>query len=292
MWNAPWLGTVNGLVAPYDGPFTVHSEYPMFIPSLIVKDLNLRRRFEENGLDYHDIDDGHSSDDGESQQSEAILPNALSHQGESRQSARIPLLESRAEQREEKRKKNVEKALRKERAQLRLEQADARDEAMFFEDYSNNSAATVPGGGAKDEEPDILVNHVATVDLKMPTSQQSKNHYIHRAGKKVYHYCTALIGELKPPPSRSLEGEAHESEVGAGLRAAQSDLLEYCAAYFECHPKAKSVIALAAAGPFWKWTLVYPKYVPEWNWILNEPADIKVIRWLIGTRGLATFLSF
>jgi hypothetical protein len=153
---------------------------------------------------------------------------------------------------------------------------------MLCEEYSNNSAATVPGHGAKDEEPDIVVNHVATVDLKMPTSQQSKRHYVHRAGKKVYHYCTALIAELKPAPSRSLTGEAHEAEVGSGLRAAQSDLLEYCAAYFECHPKEKSVIALAAAGPFWKWTLVYRKYVLEWNWIVNEPAGMKgheVARW-------------
>ena len=142
--------------------------------------------------------------------------------------------------------------------------------------------ATTPGGGAKDEEPDILVNHVATVNLKLPTCQQSRDHYVHRAGKKVYHYCTSLIGELKPAPSRSLKGADHATEVGTGLKAAQKDLCEYCAAYFKCHPKAKSVIALAAAGPFWKWALINPKHVPEWNWILNEPADpkgYKVANW-------------
>ena len=35
----------------------------------------------------------------------------------------------------------------------------------YAENYSYNSAATMLGGGAKDEEPDILVNHVATVNL-------------------------------------------------------------------------------------------------------------------------------
>jgi hypothetical protein len=129
MWNAPWLGTVNGLVAPYDGPFTVHSEYPMFIPSLIVKDLNLRRRFEENGLDYHDIDDGQSSDDNESSdEEEDILPAVHSHEGERRQSARVPILERRTKQREEKCQRDAEKALRKERVQLRLDQSVAQEE--------------------------------------------------------------------------------------------------------------------------------------------------------------------
>ena len=75
--------------------------------------------------------------------------------------------------------------------------------------------------------------------------------------------------------------EAHETEVSSGLRAAQSDLLEYCAAYFECHPKAKSVIALAAAGLFWKWARICPQYVPEWNWIINEPiwTSYEVAHW-------------
>lgn len=134
------------------------------------------------------------------------------------------------------------------------------------------------GGGAKDEEPDILVNHVATVNLKEPTCQQSRDHYVHRAGKKVYHYCTSLIGKLKPAPRRSLEGIDHVIAVGLGLRAAQKDLCQYCAAYFESHPKAKSVIALVAAGPFWKWALIKRNHVPEWNWILNEVADQKSYR--------------
>ena len=122
MWNAPWLGTVNGLVAPYDGPFTVYSEYPMFIPSLVVKDLNLRRRFKESGLDYHDIEDGQSSDDSESDDEEEDILPTVPIEGEPRQSARIPLLERRAEQRKERRQRDVEKALRKERVQLRLDQ--------------------------------------------------------------------------------------------------------------------------------------------------------------------------
>jgi len=141
MWNAPWLGTVNGLVAPYDGPFTVHSEYPMFIPSLIVKDLNLRRSFEENGLDYHDINDGQSSDDSESDE-EDILPAVHSHEGERRQSARIPVLERRAKQRGEKRQRDVEKALRKERVQLRLDQSEAKEEGRKL---SHGMTCTIAG---------------------------------------------------------------------------------------------------------------------------------------------------
>lgn len=42
------------------------------------------------------------------------------------------------------------------------------------------------------------------------------------------------------------------------------------------------MIALAAAGPFWKWALIKRNYVPEWNWILNEAADqksYKVANW-------------
>ena len=133
MWNAPWLGTLNSLVERYDGLFTVHSEYPMFIPSLIIKDLNLRRRFEDNGMDYHDIDDGCSSDDSEGDQEDSLMLS------ETHQSARILSLQSRAVRSEEKRRKDVEKALRKERAQLRLEQAQAKDEGKSLFPYANNN---------------------------------------------------------------------------------------------------------------------------------------------------------
>lgn len=143
MWNAPWLGTINGLVAPYDGSFTVHSEYPMFIPSLVVKDLNLRRRFEENGLDYHNIDDGQNSDDSESvPEEEEILPAGPSHEGERRQSARLPILERRAKHREEQQMRDVEKALWKERVQLRLDQSEANEDGKKL---SHGKTCTLTG---------------------------------------------------------------------------------------------------------------------------------------------------
>lgn len=139
MWNAPWLASINGLLAPYDGSFTVHSEYPMFIPSLVVKDLNLRLKFEENGLDYHDIDDGRSSDDGESEEEKEILPAVPSHQ---RQSLRLPIIKKIAVQREEEDKKKRKAELRKERAQLRLDQSKADKEGKKL---SHGMSCTLTG---------------------------------------------------------------------------------------------------------------------------------------------------
>lgn len=54
MWSSAWNETFRGLIEPYKGLFTIHAEYPMFLPSLILRDRQLRQQFADNDLDYHE----------------------------------------------------------------------------------------------------------------------------------------------------------------------------------------------------------------------------------------------
>ncbi|PPQ81990.1 hypothetical protein CVT25_014641 [Psilocybe cyanescens] len=298
MWNSPWNETFSGLVEQYNGLFTVHAEYPMFLPSLVVKDLQLRQKFAENNLDYHNqtsreetavnVPTGDNDILGD-------LPPVTSTRDTTvpdneilvRKSTRISEAQSKAENDRINAHKAKIETLWQERDELILEReatlkrnsvvtaevedAYNEDEPFFDQEISLQSAASVADQGSLNWIPDNVVNHVASIKLPaVPEkgSQYNKEHYQHRAGRKVYHYCTAIINELKaPPPRQSTDLVAHSASVKQTLRLAKRQLLEYCVAYFECHRNANSVIIIASAGPFWQWCCIRREDVPQWDWV-------------------------
>ena len=70
--------------------------------------------------------------------------------------------------------------------------------------------------------------------------------------------------ELKKPAGRFVAPGTPAKHVSVNLKQAQIELFAYCKAYFACHEE-ESVIAFAAAGPFWKWASVTRGDVPGWS---------------------------
>ena len=116
--------------------------------------------------------------------------------------------------------------------------------------------------------------------------------YTARAGIKIIHRCGILIGEFKRVPARTeadiiglestdlLIGDNTEDglntededidwrvRLSASLLEAVEDTMRYCAIHFLIHPFASDIIALASAGPFWKWAAVKREHVPSFNWL-------------------------
>jgi len=167
----------------------------------------------------------------------------------------------------EKQQKVLEKDLRARRNALYDAQLEAYGTNI---DASLESAISRPDVGAVNEEPDFVLSHVGQRELPHPQSDREKAHYVHRAGVKVFHHCCALIAELKTAPPRFSTGVSRLFLTDFHLHAAQEDLVEYCSAYFECNPHASSVIGFAAAGPFWKWSVIQPPDLPRVNWMTKK----------------------
>ena len=102
------------------------------------------------------------------------------------------------------------------------------------------------------KEPDIFVNHAATVEYPEPKSQAGKILHLLRAMRKIYHQCGAMLIELKPGPSRLPFNELEDKKLYASsvIRRAQNELFQYCSGYFPCYPDAKSVIAIGTGVHF------------------------------------------
>ena len=129
------------------------------------------------------------------------------------------------------------------------------------------------------------------VDLQSQLNRLISQHTA-RAGIKIIHRCGVLIGEFKRVPARTeadiiglestdllvsdnaedglnAEGEDIDWRVrlSASLLEAVEDTMRYCAIHFLIHPFASEIIALASAGPFWKWATVKKEQVPSFNWL-------------------------
>jgi hypothetical protein len=139
---------------------------------------------------------------------------------------------------------------------------------------SSDSMVSSPDAASISNEPDLFVAHVATVKLPEPESVDMKAIHELHAGRKTYHQCGAVILELKRGPSRlPLTKEEYWHKGVFILDDAIADLLLYCSAYFASYPEAKSVVAVAAAGPLWRWANIKRSDTPGWDFILNEPLD-------------------
>ena len=122
--------------------------------------------------------------------------------------------------------------------------------------------------------------------------------YTARAGIKIIHRCGILIGEFKRVPARTeadiiglestdllvggnAEGGSNTRDedidwpgrLNISLLEAIEDTMRYCAIHFLIHPFASEIIALASAGPFWKWATVKKEQVPSFNWLTGLPLE-------------------
>lgn len=120
-------------------------------------------------------------------------------------------------------------------------------------------------------------------------------YFTYRGGVKIYHRCIPFLGELKPGPSRptfpsrdedpeesdeDFEERAskfhanHDAEIERLIQKAMDDLAGYCFTYLNLN-RTRSVVALAASGPFWRWAVVKYKDVGSYSVTakLLPPAD-------------------
>jgi hypothetical protein len=132
---------------------------------------------------------------------------------------------------------------------------------------------SAPQQNATEREPDLFISHVESGSLC--PNETNPAHFRHRAGKKILHQCGVLIGEIKRAPDRDADladqPAAHRFHVMTKLATAQKELYEYCSAYFTSYSQAKTVIAFAAAGPFWDYATVKRDEVPTWDKALKQP---------------------
>lgn len=272
MWNGPYNQILHEITTSYrGGEFIVYSPYTLWLPSMIREEQALKKKFEAEGMDYDDLsapDQDVAPGEGNTFQEVTVEPV----QGSLRKSGRVAMLKDQAD--EAKLKEHLErmKQLCEMRTKLLKKQEDSFKAAEITASHGNmslESANSKHEAGAVDEEPDIFVSHVATVRISKPTTPESTDHYRNRAGRKVFHQCGAVIVELKRGPSRLQHGDKRNLAIAAQIAKSQNDLLEYCSAYFASYPDAKSVIALAAAGQYWKWANIQRQATPEWDWDIN-----------------------
>lgn len=59
VWHGPYGHMFHDLAFPYDGH--LHSQYPLWIPSLVATELRLRQKFRDNEMSYDS--DGEENDE-------------------------------------------------------------------------------------------------------------------------------------------------------------------------------------------------------------------------------------
>ncbi|KAG5634693.1 hypothetical protein H0H81_001090 [Sphagnurus paluster] len=239
--------TFTKLFAPYDDKIIVYPQYCMYVADLTVAQDKLHAKFAEHGVDY-------DASDNRIRQLCRRLPK--DHVGTLR-------TKTNAQNKQEKDKKAWRNVL-----EVLIE---------MRRDFLAELHKDIEEMGGADGSPDFVIGHIAACPI--PRLMEERNYFHYRGGRKVYHRCSAVIVELKAPPCRhswdarigtraNLRGG---SEVGVALKQAEDELMEYCAVHFSEDPAAKSVIALAGAGPCWRWASIEREDVPDYDWILREP---------------------
>ncbi|KAF8057970.1 hypothetical protein FPV67DRAFT_1786045 [Lyophyllum atratum] len=259
LWYSPYTHTFTDLVKPYNGHILVHPQYPIFVPSAITMKLQLMRDFEAAGRNYP----GGSKKNPNLPVAGPTATSSASDQ-RPRTSARLVQKEQdNAVAMQEQEAKKLEDLMKR---KVVVEKQEKAYIAANDADTSIASVASETQDEAVDKLPDIVLGHVGK--FKMSAGKDTA-HYIHRAGVKIFHHCCVLIGELKPQPPRGLKkGTETTMHIHQALKTAQIDLVEYVAAYFAREPNADSVIAFAAAGPYWRWAHITQAsgHVPSMAW--------------------------
>ncbi|KIY45720.1 hypothetical protein FISHEDRAFT_76268 [Fistulina hepatica ATCC 64428] len=144
------------------------------------------------------------------------------------------------------------------------------EDDMFLGDIS---AVTVED--QKDDEvdrfPDVGLAHLVTSERPEPDpNDDPKDHesWIRRAGHKVLHECYLSLGENKPGARNTGSGEDEDERdffIRRHLLQAEQDLYYYLSVYFHRDNVAKSVIAISAAGIFWRWREFTRDEIPPYD---------------------------
>ncbi|KAI0071443.1 hypothetical protein K474DRAFT_617209 [Panus rudis PR-1116 ss-1] len=107
--------------------------------------------------------------------------------------------------------------------------------------------------------PDLVVAHVHLKRGSEPKKKDSPDYlaYQLRLGYRVVHICHVIIMENKTGPSRRItDAQELDQEVKGGLIVAQKDLIRQLALHFTQDLCSDQVIAVSAAGLYWRWLLV------------------------------------
>lgn len=148
-------------------------------------------------------------------------------------------------------------------------------------DTSTTTMGTVPDGQGQDMFPDFLLCHSYAVEVDQPDDENALFGWERRARCKVQHQCFPLIMEMKGCPARTLRGDELETSLNRLLADAAEEVHDYVQAYFSRDVCAKSVIAMVAAGPYWKWVLVerneVGRKVPRLGLPVSTRADDRVL---------------
>lgn len=257
IWYTPYSSMFSAMAESFSGDILVHPQHPLFIPSLVAAELNLRQEFLKHGLDFDDENTGLDLQDSPPAGWVSDVPPGV-------KAERVIIAKTL--------KAAVEKAEWKKYLKYLMERREVLYDTQleeFVDGDPNTSSETMQSQRSGiGEEPDFVLGHVAKYELPLPDPRSSNEmlHYQHRAGIKIFHHCVALIAELKAPSSRFAKLYPHDLNTANYLEQAQEDLMEYCAAYFACNGDARSVIALAASGKNWRWAVITRVDTPEYDW--------------------------
>ncbi|KAG2129539.1 hypothetical protein BD769DRAFT_1454968 [Suillus cothurnatus] len=109
-------------------------------------------------------------------------------------------------------------------------------------------ASTVPEKDARG----VLVDF-AILNLTAETQPLQRERY---GGWRITAASVGLLVEVKRFPSRSLTGPEQESQILESLAEAKSDLIGQAGYLFLQDTNMSSVLAIAAAGPYWSGTTI------------------------------------
>ncbi len=125
-------------------------------------------------------------------------------------------------------------------------------------DTSTTTIDTVPDNNGKDNYPDLMLCHTHTVATEEPNDPKKLNGWHRRMKRKVLHLCFPLILEVKGCLDRTLEDDEEGllEKASDALAVAEEELYDYLQICFTRDVCADSVIAMSAAGPYWRWIMV------------------------------------
>ncbi|KAG2363224.1 hypothetical protein BDR07DRAFT_1483940 [Suillus spraguei] len=110
-------------------------------------------------------------------------------------------------------------------------------------------ASTVPQKDAKGVLVDFAILNLMAVAQPLHTERYG--------GWRITAASVGLLIEVKRFPSRSLEAEDQKSEIIERINEAREDVVQQAGYLFLHDTKMNSVMAIAAAGPYWSGTTIY-----------------------------------
>lgn len=123
---------------------------------------------------------------------------------------------------------------------------DEDDEAVGVGAGNISFASTIPEKKAEQVVVDFVILNLMAVAQPQP---ELKTRY---GGWRITAASVGLLVEVKRFVSRSLTGQNQTAEILLRILEACSDLIEQAAHVFIQDPTANSVLAIAAAGPYWR----------------------------------------